>query len=415
MREPSASRLTRRSLLKGTGAAGVGAFLAGCTGDGASDGTQTSETGGSGTTTETTAAESTATETGGGHSVSMSPVGTVVFDAVPEEVFTVFPQYADMAVALGHGDAVNSVYVPEMSGTTMNHYNHHLDGVSFDWKGLHDPLSNGFSKELLYKLGSDVHLTDPAWATTQSNWDRSDVEEIGSQIAPWFGNFYSGTHSPAPDGYGNYQYYDLWELFGKVAAVFRERERYEALAEVHSNLVSSIREKLPPKEERPSVVRVTLAQDGQSFYTYHLNKPGYWLADTRPLGANDAFADEDWQNLWGTVDYETMLKADPDVILHLWGITPRYSMADTRSKLENHSSGSQLTAVQNDRVYAAGMRYQGPIMNLFQIEMGAKQLYPDLFGEWPRYEDGDHYPEIPEDEWLFDRNEVADIVTGGGR
>jgi len=238
------------------------------------------------------------------------------------------------------------------------------------------------------------------------------VAEIGSQIAPWFGNFYSGTRAPAPDGYDDYRYYDLWELFGKVASVFRERERYEALAEVHANLVSSIREELPPKDERPSVVRVTLAQDGESFYTYHLNEPGYWLADTRPLDANDAFADEDWQSLWGTVDYETMLEADPDVILHLWGITPSYSMADTRSKLEDHASGSQLKAVENDRVYAAGMRYQGPIMNLFQIEMGAKQLYPDVFGEWPRYEDGDHYPEIPEDEWLFDRNRVADIVAG---
>ncbi|UPV75691.1 ABC transporter substrate-binding protein [Halorussus limi] len=414
MRETPATKLTRRSLLKGAGAASTGALLAGCTGDGAGDGTQTSGTGES-ETTGTTAAESTTTESSDGHSVTMSPVGTVEFDAVPRNVFTVFPQYADMAVALGHGDAVNSVYVPKMTGTTLNHYGHRLDGVSFEWDGLRDPLSNGFSKELLYELDSDVHLTDPAWASTQSNWDKSDVEEIKSNVAPWFGNFYSGTHAQPPDGYGNYEYYDLWKLFGKVADVFRERERYEALAEVHANLVSSIREKLPPKEERPSAVRVTLAQDGQSFYTYHLNKPGYWLADTRPLGANDAFADEDWQSLWGTVDYETMLEADPDVILHLWGITPSYSMADTRSKLENHTSGSQLTAVENDRVYAAGMRYQGPIMNLFQIEMGAKQLYPDLFGEWPRYEDGDPYPEIPEDEWLFDRNRVADIITGDGQ
>src|SRR6056297_3615694 len=132
MRETAISGLTRRSLLKGAGAASTGALLAGCTGDGASDGTGTSEEGASETATETTTAESTTTETDDGHSVSMSPVGTVEFDAVPENVFTVFPQYADMAVALGHGDAVNSVYVPEMSGTTMNHYNHHLDGVSFD-------------------------------------------------------------------------------------------------------------------------------------------------------------------------------------------------------------------------------------------------------------------------------------------
>ncbi|WP_128476940.1 ABC transporter substrate-binding protein [Halorussus pelagicus] len=414
MRERPVSRLTRRGLLKGAGAASTGALLAGCMGNGANEETTTDETEQSETTTESETDETTTEETQNGYAVSMSPAGTVEFDAVPENVFAVFPQYADMVTALGHGDALNSVYVPEMTGTTLNHYAHHLDGVSFEWDGLDDPLSNSFSKEQLYALDSDVHLADPAWATTQDNWDGADVEEIGSQVAPWFGNFYSGTRAQPPEGYDDYEYYDLWTLFGKVADVFRERERYEALAEVHTNLVSTIRDQLPPKEERPSAVRVTLAADGQSFYTYHLNKPGYWLADTRPLGANDAFADEDWQSLWGTVDYETMLEADPDVILHLWGLTPSYSMADTRSKLENHSSGSQLKAVENDRVHAAGMRYQGPIMNLFQLEMGAKQLYPDVFGEWPRYEDGDPYPEIPENEWLFDRNRVADIVAGRG-
>jgi len=56
-------------------------------------------------------------------------------------------------------------------------------------------------------------------------------------------------------------------------------------------------------------------------------------------------------------------------------------------------------------------RYQGPILNLFQLEMTAKQLYPAKFGEWPTYAEGP-YPEIPEDEQLFDRQAVADIIAG---
>ncbi len=63
-------------------------------------------------------------------------------------------------------------------------------------------------------------------------------------------------------------------------------------------------------------------------------------------------------------------------------------------------------------MYAVGMRYRGPIMNRFRIETGAKQLHPDRFGERPGYEDGEHYPEIPEEEWLFDRTEVAAVVNG---
>ncbi|GGL58935.1 hypothetical protein GCM10009039_16450 [Halocalculus aciditolerans] len=392
--------MSRRRYL-GTGAALGGALLAGCSGGG-SDGTTTSST-------DTTTDADTTTQSQS-YTASVAPVGDVEFDSVPESVFTVFPQYADMAVALGHGDAINSVYVPKMSGTTMNQYYARLDDVSFDWEGLPDPLSDGLSKEFLYSLDSDVHLTDPAWASTQQNWSQSDVEEIRDTLAPWFGNFYSGTNADAPDGYADaYEYYTLWELFGHVADVFRERARYEALASVHADLMTTIEDGLPPEDERPTAVRVTYS-DG-SFWTYHINWPGYWQADTRPLGAHDAFADEDWGQLWGQVGMEAMAEADPDVILHLWGMTPNYDMAQVRSQLESHDVGSQLSAVQNDRVYAQGMRYQGPVMNLFQLEMTAKQLYPDVFGEWPGYTGGD-YPQIPEDERLFSRADVSAAIDG---
>lgn len=51
-------------------------------------------------------------------------------------------------------------------------------------------------------------------------------------------------------------------------------------------------------------------------------------------------------------------------------------------------------------------------MNLFQLEMTAKQLFPERFGAWPGYGDGESYPEIPEAERLFDRERVTDIVAG---
>ncbi len=388
---------TRRGYLKGAGGAVVAGLVAGCTGDG-SDGE--SGAGGSGSSS------------GESHTVELSPVGAVDFEGVPENVFTVFPQYADMAVALGHGESVNSLFSTEMAGTTMNHYYERLPGVSFDWEDLANPWSNGLPKERFYELNSDVHLIDPTYVTTLENWTRSDVEEIAENVGPWFGNFYSGTHADPPEGGDEYRYYTLWELFGKVAEMFREAERYEALAAVHDDLLATIERDLPPEEQRPTAVRVT--QNGEDeFFTYHLNKPGYWLADTRPLGAVDAFAEEDWSQLWGTVGYEAMLEADPDVILHLWGLGPNYDMGQVRADLQSHPVGSQLSAVRNDRVYPAGMRYQGPIMNLFQLEMGAKQLYPEIFGEWPEYADGESYPEIPAEEQLFDRQRVAGIVTGG--
>lgn len=50
-------------------------------------------------------------------------------------------------------------------------------------------------------------------------------------------------------------------------------------------------------------------------------------------------------------------------------------------------------------------------MNLFQLEMTAKQLYPEQFGAWPGYEVGQPYRVIPKDEQLFDRERVATVVT----
>jgi len=380
-------RPTRRDCLAGGSLLLGNTFLAGCVGSG-----------------------NEPTTSDGSYTATLSPVGEVEFDSVPENIFTMYNQYADMLVALGHGDSVNSMFVPEMAGPTMNHYYEHLTGVSFDWGDLPNPYNN-LSKEFFYKLDSDIHLLDPSWVTTQKNWSTSDVEDIAKTVGPFFGNFYSGTHDTPPEPYNeSYQYYTLWELFGRIADVVKERERYEQLRAVHQDLVSTIKTNLPPKDVRPTAVRVTFGDD--RFWTYHLNRPGFWLADTRPVAAIDAFGSEEWDGLWGSVGYETMVEADPDVIFHLWGMTPRYDMATIREKLKSNSVGKTLSAVENDRVYAHGMRYQGPLMNLFQIEMTAKHLYPDIFGEWPAYEDGDHYPEIPVNEQLFDRDRVASIVTG---
>jgi ABC-type Fe3+-hydroxamate transport system substrate-binding protein len=395
--------LTRRGYLAGSTAVLSTSIVAGCSGGGGDpSGTATADVGNAGTSTPTD---------GSSYTASLSPVGEVEFDSVPENVFTMYNQYADMLVALGHGNAVNAMFVPEMAGPSMSQYYERLPGVSFDWEGLPNPYEN-FNKEFFYSLDSDVHLLDPAWAITRDNWDVTDIEELTDTVGPFFGNFYSGTHGDPQEPYSeDYQYYTLWELFGRVATVFQERERYEKLEAVHDDLIDTVRANLPPEEARPTAVRVTLG-DGQ-FWTYHLNRPGFWLADTRPLAANDAFGDETWDGLWGSVGYETMLEADPDVILHLWGTTPRYDMDSVRETLASHSVGRELSAVKNGRVYAHGMRYHGPIMNLFQIEMTAKQLYPDVFGQWPTYEDGAPYPEIPAEERLFDRDRVAEIITDG--
>ncbi|WP_123536713.1 ABC transporter substrate-binding protein [Halosimplex salinum] len=411
---------TRREYLTYAGALVGGGLLAGCSGDGAEP------AGGSTAADESTAtdtptpiatatesdAEETETETGtatdaGPYSVSMSPMGSVEFDSPPETVFTRLTHHADMAFALGRGDAITAMHAPDYYDGLWNQFVERLPGVSLDWTGLYSSWQP--TKEKLYELDSDIHLADPAWITKQDAWDEADIDEIADGVAPWFGNSLSDRHAEPAEAYADgYEYYTLWEQFELVAEAFRERARYRELAAVHDELLATIDDNLPPESERPSAVMIAAA-DVEEIYAYTLDNPGFLTSHTRPFGAKDAFEGEVETN--SVVDFEALVEADPDVILHLGGFEPGTDLPKRRETLESDPVASEITAVKQGRVYPQGARYQGPILNLFQLEMTAKQLYPDAFGEWPTYESGP-YPEIPAEERLFDRQRVADAING---
>src|SRR6056297_1291217 len=381
--------LTRRATLKHGGALAAGLAMAGC-----SETADTADTGESGTP-------------GGSYTASISPMGEVSFDEPPETVFTRLTHHADMAFALGRGDSLTAMHAPDYYDGLWNQFVKRLPGVSLDWTGLYSSWQP--TKEKLYALESDIHLADPAWITKQDAWSKSDIDEIADGVSPWFGNSLSDTHQePAPAYAGGYEYYTLWEQFEIVATAFQEQERYEALATVHDDLLSTIEAGLPEESERPSAVMIASHQM-EEIYAYTLSNPGFLTSHTQPLGARDAFGGS--VESASIVDYETLVDADPDVILFLGGFEPGTSISERRELFREDPVASEITAVQEERVYPQGARYQGPILNLFQLEMTAKQLYPDVFGEWPQYESGP-YPEIPADEQLFDRQRVADVING---
>ncbi|GAA5433560.1 hypothetical protein Hjap01_03048 [Haloarcula japonica] len=405
---------TRRDYVKYSGVVVGGGLLAGCVDQSGSepDPVQTGTGSQSASKAEPTAA-------GDGYAVTMSPVGTVEFESVPQDVFTILGHHVDMLVALGRGDAINAMHAPEYHRSLYQKFLHRLEGVSVDWDGLYSSWPP--SKEKLYELDSDVHIADPAKVATAERWDDSSLQEIRSNVGPWFGNTLSGTQQDPPSGWADaYEYYTLWEIFGKIAAVFQERERYEAFVSIRDSMMQTIRAGLPSERERPSAAVVLFSTSDEKIWGYKLNYPGYYAAHTRPLGATDALADavgdgygDNGRNI--TLDSELLLEADPDVLLVLGPMAGSHNLADIRSQLEYDEVTREITAVQEGRIYAQGARRQGPILNLFQTEMTAKQLYPDQFGEWPGYVDGDPYPEIPVEEQLFDRQRVADIITGEGQ
>ena len=387
---------TRREYLTYGGAA-VSGLLAGCTGRDGSGATPTAAASDAGTPTET-GTETTATGDGS-YAVTMEPVGTVEFESVPERWAAYDGGYADMAVALGRADGLTGVGGADRYYTDV--YDE-LPGVEFD-RGAVEAHPEVRTKEEFYELDNDVHLYDPQMLVNWFDWDEQDVEEIASNVAPFVGNLIFRRS----DEWHDYRYYTLYEAFEKVAAVFRERERYEAFAELHDEFLAEIRGRLPAADDRPNVLLTydeTLEPD--AFSPYRLVDRGTSKKQWRDLGVADALAGTDIDNLSttnrGKLDYENLLEIDPDVIL-LRGHERRTAeeFRDTvLAYMRDHPVGGELRAVRNGRVYRGGYLHQGPIHNLFLTERAAKQLYPNVFGD------------VTGDAELFDRRRVADIVNG---
>jgi iron complex transport system substrate-binding protein len=377
----------RRRFLGLTGAALAGG-LAGCSGG------ETTPTD-SGTAATTDTAEST--ETDSSYTVAMAPVGDVTFDAPPESVAHYFPDYGDMAVALGKGDSINSMGLPSRYHT--DHYAE-LDGVSVDEESMTALVGDaGISKEVFYELESDVHMIDPQWLIHNGAFKlaEEDITEITENVAPFFGNaIFRRT-----DMWHDYRYYTLYDAFEKVAAVYDETEKYESLKSFHDEYIADVQTKLPSADNRPNALLCFGASDEpEQFYPYRLTDKGSNKKAFRDLGVGDALSDTGIEGLSeserGTIDYETMLEVDPDSIL-LRGHEGKSREEFENTVLEfmkNDDVASELTAVQNEMVFRGGPIYPGPLHHLFLVERYATGYFPETFsGE------------------LFDRDELASIIT----
>jgi ABC-type Fe3+-hydroxamate transport system substrate-binding protein len=401
---------TRRDIVKGGGALIGGGLLAGCADTGSNGPTRTETT--SGTSTETT------TTTEASYTVSMSPVGDVEFDSVPSNFLTYYPLSAGTAVALGHGDSINAIgYDKQLFGNTVDYYYDSLESVAFEWEDLGRVTANdnpsALDMEAFYELDSDVHFLDPALLRSSSfGWSEDDINSIAEDVGPFFGNYYSRTNAQPPDTYrDDYEYYTLWEYIEKIAAVLQEEDRYRAFKSMYDDLVTRIQANLPPESERPSVAIV--AYSNETFWPYDFTQDGYIWAHIRPMGVRNAFeTTEGGPGADGSYDFEALAEAQPDIMLRYWGTALGETFIQGRETVLDNSLADEIPALRDERYYPSGYGMQGPIMSLFNLEMTAKQLYPDQFGEWPGFGSGEAYPEIPEREQLFDRQSVVDIVNG---
>ena len=94
-----------------------------------------------------------------------------------------------------------------------------------------------------------------------------------------------------------------------------------------------------------------------------------------------------------------MLELGLDVIVVHWTIQQSEAEFAKRyvEPFTEHSVGSELSAVENDRIHRGRTVEQGPIINLFQTKIAARQLYPDRFN----------------DEELFSRERLGEVIVEG--
>jgi iron complex transport system substrate-binding protein len=380
------SRTRRDVLQRGTTLAAAG-LLAGCTSSGniaGNDGEDGGDGGNGGSDGESTTTTS-------GYSVSIEPMGEVGFDAVPETWVANNGSWADMGIALGR-DAPEGVWLPSRYHTQ---YYDGIPGVSVDGDGLTALYQDGVSKETFYTLDGDLHVMDPNFVTNRFELSQSDVGEIRNQIAPMFGN---SIFSSGYEWHQDYRYYTLYEAFEKLAAVFREEERYEAFATLHDEFQSTLDDAVPPEGNRPAVAIMWAGGDEPETFSPYLIGEGTSFKQWRDLGVRDALAETDVQDFHetrGRVDFETLLDIDPPHLMFRGqeGKTEAEFRNTVVSYMEGHDVASDLTAVKEGNVHRGGPLYQGPITNLVVTERTARQVYG--------VEDN-----------LFDRERVGDIVAG---
>jgi iron complex transport system substrate-binding protein len=328
--------------------------------------------------------------------------------------------WADMVVSLGQAEKLQT---DRLSGPTLFYDRFDID-YDVNWPPLWQ--DGGMPKEVFYEHDPDAFLIDPnliqAW---DDNWDDADVEEIESNVAPFFGcmNRRFRNEWQQEMGYPE-KAPSMLEAFDKVGTVLDERERTEAWLDLHEDLQSEVQSRIPDDPETPSIglINSGSAPEKGEFYVLYLDDNGYEMKPYRDLGLveSDAFAGVE-TGQYGLTDYETLLEVDPDLILVHWGITTgsvtfggdgAFDAEQFREKfvapMENDEVGSQLTAVREGRVLPGPTAEQGPLVNAFQTELTARLFFPEEFGEL----DVDAPLDVPEEKRLFDRQRVADIVNG---
>jgi iron complex transport system substrate-binding protein len=397
---------TRRDYVTYGGAVITGGLLAGCSSNGSSSTdspnatpTEATET----TATTTTDAEPTTTEWES-FDVTVKPYGSTTFESAPKTYATSGGAWTDFGFAFGSEPTAMSRIEPYPT-----RYYDLLPGVTFDTSGmtnLGDP--GAYNKEQFYELDVDTLLMDKILINSYAGWETQDFEEIEENVAPFCGSYVRGSWAGEALGIEfSFPYYTLTEAVELTGDLFQNQARAEAWVSLHESFRSDLQSQAPSASPSIGLLYSASKPADGTFMVTDPTLPGVATRQYRTFGVENAFVDVNLTDGWKT-DYEGMLEADPEYLFFDSTLSMGREEFEKRfvTPLEESAVGSELTAVQEGNIFRGGGRYQGPIINLFVIEVLAKQLYPEQFDEFTTFDD------IASGGKLFDRQRVADIING---
>lgn len=378
---------TRRDYVKYGGAVIGGGLFAGCAGD---EGSQSPST-----TSPTTSEKEGQTATDTSYEVCIPDRYCATFEDVPEKWAAALPVELEMGILLHKVDGFVGMFYPSYPTS----YYDRLDiDIETDNKVQLLSTAGGspsVDKEVFYEANPDVFLIDPKTLSWYSqSWDDADTEEITTEVAPFIGHH--GYYVLSQFGYEPWPLMDYFEV---IAQVFDEGDRYEAFRTFHDRSLEAITERLPSESPRVAVLS-NFDPDEGTVHPFAVENGGWSVKPYKDVGAEDVFADMDLTGQ--TVDYETLIELDPDAIVFLEtlassGFEPKGHEEFREEYLAPLQDGStsEISAVENERVYPGPTGTIGPLSSILGTEAAAKQLYPETFDS---------------EEQLFDRDRLAELL-----
>lgn len=349
--------------------------------------------------------------------VELNPCGNVYFKDVPNRILTNQETYNDILISFNKGNNIKAV------GSFDKIYDNFYQDLNIKTNINKNNIiqistaRNTYDKELFYSINADVHHIDPIALSYTKGWNKDDINEISKNIGPFFANRYS-IENKKPAFIKNYTFYNLNELNLKFGQVYKKEMLAKNINDFTDNFIQTIKDKLPKNIKGKRIAIVYLCKKG--IVPFDSTSNGYGFAQYKIFNCVDAFKDSGiktyaYEGNFGTMlDKESLLLANPDVIIINEGIyiDKKYNFFSRRTKLllnefekmRKDPILKDIPAFKNNNIILGGIYDQGPIIRIYQIEMLAKQLYPEIFGKF----NIDH--KYPKNEQLFSREQLKEIL-----